>query len=126
MYDEAQKEINVLRHARDLCEQDMKKAFMRGVCALNMEAMAMFRHPEDVPIQPSTSNHGDFHTGGAIEQELEPHPPPQSCDNHMDKLINHVTNQRHAACRVTRPVNRGVTKQKVKAPNIMVERHAPK
>lgn len=25
----------------------MKKAFMRGVCALNLEAMHMFREPED-------------------------------------------------------------------------------
>lgn len=135
LYDEAQKEIHLLKQARDVCEQDMKKAFMRGVCALNMEAMAMFKNTEDIPVQPSTSNHGNSHMGGASEQEFEngqPHPqphPPQSCDSHMNKLIGHMTNQHHAACHVTRPPpvnNRGVAKQKGKPPNIMVERHVPK
>ncbi|KAJ3022244.1 Centrosomal protein poc5 [Thoreauomyces humboldtii] len=37
--------LHVSEEARGLQEEDMKKAFMRGVCALNMEAMSMFRPP---------------------------------------------------------------------------------
>lgn len=32
---------------REAYEETMKKAFMRGVCALNLEAMTMFREGED-------------------------------------------------------------------------------
>ncbi len=38
----ARKEVGRLHTERDVYEETMKKAFMRGVCALNMEAMAMF------------------------------------------------------------------------------------
>ncbi|XP_065066706.1 centrosomal protein POC5-like isoform X2 [Rhopilema esculentum] len=36
-------EVARLHNERDLYEETMKKAFMRGVCALNLEAMHMFR-----------------------------------------------------------------------------------
>ena len=39
-------EVTRLHAQRDAYEETMKKAFMRGVCALNMEAMAMF-HEQD-------------------------------------------------------------------------------
>lgn len=35
-----------LHAERDHYEETMKKAFMRGVCALNMEAMTMFHDGE--------------------------------------------------------------------------------
>lgn len=40
-----------LHAEREIYEETMKKAFMRGVCALNLEAMHMFREPgsEDGP-----------------------------------------------------------------------------
>lgn len=42
---------------REAYEETMKKAFMRGVCALNLEAMTMFREGEEggrnVPGAPS-------------------------------------------------------------------------
>lgn len=44
----------------------MKKAFMRGVCALNMEAMSMFRHHE--PEQGGTYE-GCCHYGNGTGQE---------------------------------------------------------
>ena len=41
---------------RDCYEDNMKKAFMRGVCALNMEAMSMFKEnqeeTEDHRVEP--------------------------------------------------------------------------
>ncbi|KAJ8005729.1 hypothetical protein DPEC_G00120930 [Dallia pectoralis] len=42
----AQAEISRLRAERERYEESMKKAFMRGVCALNMEALSMFHTGE--------------------------------------------------------------------------------
>lgn len=38
----ARTEVQRLHRERNLYEETMKKAFMRGVCALNLEAMTMF------------------------------------------------------------------------------------
>ena len=54
----AQNEIGGLRADREQFEERMKKGFMRGVCALNLEAMTMFREGEEdskenvEPVQP--------------------------------------------------------------------------
>ncbi|XP_016106419.1 centrosomal protein POC5-like [Sinocyclocheilus grahami] len=62
---EAQAEIHRLHTERERYEDSMKKAFMRGVCALNIEALSMFNTGEggrldrDVPLpgdEPSTSS----------------------------------------------------------------------
>jgi centrosomal protein POC5 len=39
--------VTKLHAEREIYEETMKKAFMRGVCALNLEAMHMFREPGD-------------------------------------------------------------------------------
>jgi len=39
-------EVHRLHEERDRYEEAMKKAFMRGVCALNLEAMTMFHESE--------------------------------------------------------------------------------
>jgi hypothetical protein len=39
---EAQRSLAAEKHARELLAQDMKRSFMRGVCALNMEAMQVW------------------------------------------------------------------------------------
>ncbi|KAL4617535.1 centrosomal protein POC5 [Arapaima gigas] len=44
--DKARAEIQRLHAERERVEESMKKAFMRGVCALNMEAMNMFHGGE--------------------------------------------------------------------------------
>jgi len=43
----ARQEVCRLHAERDRYEETMKKAFMRGVCALNMEAMTMFHDSSD-------------------------------------------------------------------------------
>lgn len=43
----ARQEVAQLHSERDRYEEMMKKAFMRGVCALNLEAMTMFQNGED-------------------------------------------------------------------------------
>ena len=39
-------EVQRLNAEREKYEETMKKAFMRGVCALNLEAMSMFQNEE--------------------------------------------------------------------------------
>ncbi|XP_066931658.1 centrosomal protein POC5-like [Clytia hemisphaerica] len=43
----ARAEIAKMHTERDCYEENMKKAFMRGVCALNMEAMSMFKEGQE-------------------------------------------------------------------------------
>ena len=50
----ARNEITRLHAERQCYEETMKKAFMRGVCALNLEAMTMFREGEEGGRRPST------------------------------------------------------------------------
>ncbi|XP_054905205.1 centrosomal protein POC5 [Poeciliopsis prolifica] len=55
--EKAEAEIQRLHFERERYEESMKKAFMRGVCALNMEALNMFQstetRPEQLPPQES-------------------------------------------------------------------------
>ena len=48
----ARTEIARLHAERERYEETMKKAFMRGVCALNLEAMSMFREGEEGGRRP--------------------------------------------------------------------------
>ncbi|TPX58402.1 hypothetical protein SpCBS45565_g08017 [Spizellomyces sp. 'palustris'] len=70
--DDVHARLDESERERSLQQEDMKKAFMRGVCALNMEAMSMFRgamangemmdgmggYGVDPPTQPSHLNTG--------------------------------------------------------------------
>ncbi|XP_030842635.1 centrosomal protein POC5 isoform X1 [Strongylocentrotus purpuratus] len=58
-------EVTKLHAERDYYEESMKKAFMRGVCALNMEAMAMFHDGEEGSGQPHPSSHAPAPTPAA-------------------------------------------------------------
>ena len=51
-----------MHRERECYEETMKKAFMRGVCALNMEAMTMFREGQE----------GGGEAGGACAQQQYP------------------------------------------------------
>ncbi|XP_017269165.1 centrosomal protein POC5 [Kryptolebias marmoratus] len=57
--EKAQAEIRRLRIDRERYEESMKKAFMRGVCALNMEALSMFQSAEGRPEQPPVHEQHD-------------------------------------------------------------------
>ncbi|XP_074494300.1 centrosomal protein POC5 isoform X1 [Sebastes fasciatus] len=58
--EKAQAEIQRLRLERERYEESMKKAFMRGVCALNMEALGMFNTTEGRPEQPPVHHQHDI------------------------------------------------------------------
>lgn len=51
--DNARAEVAKMHTERECYEENMKKAFMRGVCALNMEAMSMFKENQE-----ETEGHG--------------------------------------------------------------------
>ncbi len=53
-----QQEVVQLCAERDLYEENMKKAFMRDVCALNMEAMSMLKYGEDRASEDRASVNG--------------------------------------------------------------------
>uniref|UniRef100_A0A3Q3XDT1 Centrosomal protein POC5 n=1 Tax=Mola mola TaxID=94237 RepID=A0A3Q3XDT1_MOLML len=55
--EKAQAEVKRLRLERERCEESMKKAFMRGVCALNIEALSMFHNTEDEPGTTTLTQH---------------------------------------------------------------------
>ena len=110
-----------LRRVRDVNEESMKKALMRGVCALNMEAMSMFRPPGDsLPSHCSNGlpNDRPAHSNTVCNQASialdsyggmpPPAPKPVSHDSHMTQTCSHK--QAH---------------RKTKAPSVVVERHIP-
>ena len=63
----ARTEIARLHAERERYEETMKKAFMRGVCALNLEAMTMFREGEEggrrPPPPPAVNSNGETISG---------------------------------------------------------------
>ncbi|KAK9522658.1 hypothetical protein VZT92_019107 [Zoarces viviparus] len=79
----AQAEIQRLRLERERYEESTKKAFMRGVCALNMEALGMFNTTEGWPGQPSVHHQHDIlppqdESGSATLAQHQPYPIPST------------------------------------------------
>ncbi|XP_042344313.1 centrosomal protein POC5 [Plectropomus leopardus] len=77
--EKAQAEIQRLRLERERYEDSMKKAFMRGVCALNMEALGMFHTAEGRTEQPSVHDQNDIlppqdEPGSVTLAQLQPYP----------------------------------------------------
>ncbi|KAM7416456.1 hypothetical protein PAMA_018489 [Pampus argenteus] len=77
--EKAQAEIQRLRLEREHYEESMKKAFMRGVCALNMEALNMFHTAEGRSEQPVVHDQHDplppqDEPGSAMAAQLQPFP----------------------------------------------------
>lgn len=56
----ARQEVARMHSEREQYEETMKKAFMRGVCALNMEAMGMFReNGNEENLDPAFKENGN-------------------------------------------------------------------
>ncbi|XP_041793153.1 centrosomal protein POC5 [Chelmon rostratus] len=75
--EKAQAEIQRLRLERERYEESMKKAFMRGVCALNMEALSMFHTTEGRPEQPPDQHDTlppQDELGSTAVAQLQPYP----------------------------------------------------
>ncbi|XP_048045063.1 centrosomal protein POC5 [Megalobrama amblycephala] len=67
----AQAEIHRLHTERDRYEDSMKKAFMRGVCALNIEALSMFNTGEAGRLDRDAPPSGDEPSSSSMAN----HPP---------------------------------------------------
>ncbi len=91
----------------------MKKAFMRGVCALNMEAMTMFTDPSR-----SDGNHrNDGVAYSCSRDDVE-----SVCDS-QPLLPPDNPSCRHLNVKLSKPEKKGSRKRQ---PFVSVERHVPK
>ena len=122
-YEEALGEISVLRQAQSTYEENMKKAFMRGVCALNMEAMTMFN--DSSPCVPPTNPPPSHHEAMATNSHHNITRPESGFQS--------VTSEKHTAasngsCRhLNVKFHKSETKKGTKKtqPLVSVERHGP-
>uniref|UniRef100_A0A8C8RU35 Centrosomal protein POC5 n=1 Tax=Pelusios castaneus TaxID=367368 RepID=A0A8C8RU35_9SAUR len=74
--EEAKADILRLHSEREQYEDTMKKAFMRGVCALNLEAMTMFQGKDHDPVN-RREDPGTSATGRLPPSQFDaPSPPP--------------------------------------------------
>ncbi|GAB1298462.1 Centrosomal protein POC5 [Apodemus speciosus] len=60
----AKAEIQKMQQEKDHFEDSMKKAFMRGVCALNLEAMTIFQNRSDAGIDFTNNKKEESGPGG--------------------------------------------------------------
>ncbi|XP_055968534.1 centrosomal protein POC5 isoform X3 [Sorex fumeus] len=73
----AKAEIQRMQHEKEHFEDSMKKAFMRGVCALNLEAMTMFQNRNETGID-LTNIKKDEYDSGAQGKEHSVHLDPSA------------------------------------------------
>ncbi|XP_014653198.1 PREDICTED: centrosomal protein POC5 [Ceratotherium simum simum] len=72
----AKAEIQRMQHEKEHFEDSMKKAFMRGVCALNLEAMTIFQNRGDTGID--FANRKEEYGPGVQEKEPSAHLDPSA------------------------------------------------
>ncbi len=86
--EEYQANVVRLKAERDLYEENMKKAFMRGVCALNMEAMSMFRYQDNGAgtFSNAPSNHGNV--DNIPEENIQAHREEDEATTSVDSILN--------------------------------------
>ncbi|XP_025293032.1 centrosomal protein POC5 isoform X2 [Canis lupus familiaris] len=75
----AKAEIQRMQHEKEHFEDSMKKAFMRGVCALNLEAMTIFQNRGDTGIDFTNNKKEEYGPGIQGKEHsahLDPLAPP--------------------------------------------------
>ncbi|XP_006873356.1 PREDICTED: centrosomal protein POC5 [Chrysochloris asiatica] len=75
----AKAEIQRMQHEKEHFEDSMKKAFMRGVCALNLEAMTMFQNRNEELGTDITNKREDYAPGVQVKEpsaHLDSSAPP--------------------------------------------------
>ncbi|XP_016060726.1 PREDICTED: centrosomal protein POC5 isoform X2 [Miniopterus natalensis] len=73
----AKAEIQRMQHEKEHFEDSMKKAFMRGVCALNLEAMTIFQNRNDTGLD-FTNNKKEEYGPGVQGKEHPAHLDPSA------------------------------------------------
>ncbi|RDD47535.1 Centrosomal protein POC5 [Trichoplax sp. H2] len=69
-YEDSRAEIARMQKERQHYEETMKKAFMRGVCALNLEAMTMFQEAAMASEEEASPDRDNVQPGIAISKEF--------------------------------------------------------
>ncbi|KAM3867553.1 centrosomal protein POC5 [Diretmus argenteus] len=93
--EKSQAEIQRMRLERERYEESMKKAFMRGVCALNIEALGMFQTTEGRPEESAVHNQHDVpprdEPGSSSAAQLQPCPSSSTRFSpiHFDTPLSH-------------------------------------
>ncbi|XP_045141279.1 centrosomal protein POC5 isoform X2 [Echinops telfairi] len=64
----AKAEIQRMQHEKEHFEDSMKKAFMRGVCALNLEAMTIFQNRNDAGMDSTDTQREDSGPGVRVKE----------------------------------------------------------
>nr|XP_058916946.1 centrosomal protein POC5 [Kogia breviceps] len=75
----AKAEIQRMQHEKEHFEDSMKKAFMRGVCALNLEAMTIFQNRGDTGTDFTNNKREEYGPGVQGKEHsshLDPSAPP--------------------------------------------------
>ena len=97
--DESRQEVVQLKAERDLYEENMKKAFMRGVCALNLEAMSMFRN-HDAPQGNGYHSDGEARDPSTQDDIIAPSHPVSngiSAARNLQPAPGHTQHGSHTA-----------------------------
>ncbi|KAJ3151678.1 Centrosomal protein poc5 [Geranomyces variabilis] len=111
--------LNESERARAAQAEELKKAFMRGVCALNMEAMSMFRPPlvgdaHSVPPPLPTADEYDPPAPGAAHSQSArydlPPPPPPLQARHSEQQSLEPNRDAYKGLVASAPLLFGVTK----------------
>uniref|UniRef100_A0A8C6FPH4 Centrosomal protein POC5 n=1 Tax=Moschus moschiferus TaxID=68415 RepID=A0A8C6FPH4_MOSMO len=69
----AKAEIQRMQHEKEHFEDSMKKAFMRGVCALNLEAMTIFQNRGDTGTDLTTNKREEYGPGAQGKEPPSAH-----------------------------------------------------
>ncbi|KAM9694193.1 centrosomal protein POC5 isoform 4-T7 [Trichechus inunguis] len=64
----AKAEIQRMQHEKEHFEDSMKKAFMRGVCALNLEAMTIFQNRNDTGTDITSNKKEEYAPGVQVKE----------------------------------------------------------
>ncbi|KAJ3170287.1 Centrosomal protein poc5 [Geranomyces variabilis] len=116
---DAHLQLNESERARAAQAEELKKAFMRGVCALNMEAMSMFRPPlvgdaHNVPPPLPTADEYDPPAPGAAQSQSArydlPPPPPPLQPRHSEQQHLEPNRDAYKGLVASTPLLFGVTK----------------
>ncbi|XP_037657683.1 centrosomal protein POC5 isoform X2 [Choloepus didactylus] len=64
----AKAEIQRMQHEKEHFEDSMKKAFMRGVCALNLEAMSIFQNRSDIGMDFTNNKKEEYGSSVPVQE----------------------------------------------------------
>ncbi|KAJ3173828.1 Centrosomal protein poc5 [Geranomyces variabilis] len=119
---DAHSRLHESERARAAQAEELKKAFMRGVCALNMEAMSMFRPPlvgdaHNVPPPLPTADEYDPPAPAAAQSQSAryekydpPPPPPPLQPRHSEQQPLEPSRDAYKGLVASTPLLFGVTK----------------